>query len=191
MVSVPVGLVIDKFALSATAKLRILAGSCLMLPVGYLLLVWGVPANSAVPRSSTGTVPGSSAYYPAAVMTFLGLAYALSNCFYWSTINDMLPAGPPRAAANGLIACALNVLPSLVPPLITSASSGVVSASLSVYLRVMFPLYLLAFLAACAGVCAWLCAALTVPRAARTGHRDDHQFAPLSDMSEHRASSRP
>ena len=181
LVSVPVGLVIDRFALSTTSKLRILATSCFLLPVGYMLLVWGAPTHRLIAPTATVTL-----WYPAAVMVFLGLAYALSNSFFWSTINDLLPPGRPRASANGLIACSLNVLPSLVPPLITSSSSGYVSTWLSPYLRDMFPLYLLAWLAVCAGMCASLCAVLSMPRAARTGHRDGHQFAPVSmDTSEH------
>jgi hypothetical protein len=63
----------------------------------------------------------SSILYPLFSMGMLGLAYALSNCLFWSTITDILPTGALKAPANGLIASGLNILPAIVPPLLTAS----------------------------------------------------------------------
>ena len=201
----PVGLLIDHFQFSTTSKLRLLSFSCVMLPIGYLLLIWGVPSSSSSSSSSlaptsvsiassvlTSTTTGiissqthqkqqphllsmmtttindtphhpsyvDDHWYPTLVMVFLGLSYALSNCFFWSTLNDVLPSGTTKATANGLVACGLNILPSVIPPLLTSTCRWLLTIN-ALYLHDMFPLFLLAGLAVAACMFAVIASTLT------------------------------
>lgn len=201
IVSVPVGMLIDRFQCTTKTKLRLLSVSCMMLPVGYLLLVWGAESEGFDEAAHTQAIAThhSGAFdllgpfsYPTLVMIFLGLSYALSNCFLWSTINDVLPIASTRPAANGLIACGLNVLPSVVPPLITSTLRTLLSSKNSVYLHDMFPLFLLAALAQISSVLAWVTSTLSADESAAdpTGASANHRFARVGlDESQHPAAA--
>ena len=165
-----------------------------MLPVGYLLLVWGVPSATPATTSVESSVLTSTHrflqthpqppftsriitttnnndtphelnffanhWYPTLVMVFLGLSYALSNCFLWSTLTDVLPIGAHKEIANGLVACGVNVLPSIIPPLLTSICRWFLTIN-ALYLHDMFPLFLLAGLAVGACVFAIIASTLT------------------------------
>ena len=188
IVSVPVGLLIDRFQCTTKAKLRLLSVSCMMLPAGYCMLIWG--ANVRGTDESHGLTSTNQHLYPTAVMIFLGLSYALANCFLWSTINDVLPTGGERPAANGLIACGLNILPSVVPPFITFILRTLLSSSSTVYLHDMFPLLLLAALAQIASAFAWVGSSLGTHASMTyaSGNSADHQFARVQlDESQHPA----
>jgi hypothetical protein len=197
VVSIPVGMLIDYFQCTTKVKLRLLSVSCTMLPIGYSMLIYGVQSNGLDEAHKQASTNPTSVFdtwgpffYPTTVMVFLGLAYALANCFLWSTINDMLPTDSTRPAANGLIACGLNVLPSAVPPLITFTLRTLLASSSTTYLHDMFPLLLLAALAQISSVFAWIASTLSAEEtlANASGNSREHRFARVQlDESQHTA----
>eukprot|EP01034_Spumella_vulgaris_P025598 gene25598-32070_t len=97
------GYLMDTYRLSLRTKLSLLALACVSLAVCYLLLAFGY--------GSVATVP------PLLTMSLLGLSYAFSNSLLWTAIVLVIP-DRHLASASGVVASAMNVLPSVVPHVI-------------------------------------------------------------------------
>lgn len=106
VVSLPLGLLLDKYNPKLSLKLNLLGFSCLLLPFSYLLLCVGCD----------GQVVTIS---PLISMGILGLGYALSNSIFWATITFAIGSQEHLGIASGLICSCMNVLPTLIPPLTT------------------------------------------------------------------------
>ena len=158
VVSVPTGLLLDRHDVSTNVRLRMLSASCALLPVSYCLLANGFHVDKAL-LSNRSQPFGSSieeSYHhdsnliyvsPTVTMCIIGVAYAVSNSLYWSTIMAILPKGPHLSPSNGLIASCLNILPSVVPPILVYVTAY---GNLGKDFLLVFPMYLLSGLGCCA-----------------------------------------
>lgn len=156
IVSVPIGYLLDLSKCNTKSRLKLLSVACLFLPISYTMLAYGFYSTSESPTSSSATdsMRGPRTLHtsipPLITMGAIGLAYAVSNSLYWSSVMDILPKGDHFSAANGLIASCLNVLPSFVPPfLIFAASFNKGDRKDAVEL---LPLHLLSALGCCASL---------------------------------------
>lgn len=154
IVSVPIGMLLDKHDISTKVRLRMLSASCALLPASYCLLAWGFHLTTAIvqnPRqlsessleAATGQITSHVYVPPVLTMCAIGVAYAVSNSLYWSTIMAILPKGRYLSSSNGLIACSLNILPSIVPPLLVYVNAH---GNFSQDFMLLFPLYVLSAL---------------------------------------------
>ena len=129
IVSVPIGYLLDLSKCNTKSRLKLLSVSCLFLPISYTMLAYGFYSTPVSPTSASAAnvVEDPQILHtsipPLLTMCAIGVAYAVSNSLYWSTVMDILPKGDHFSAANGLIASCLNVLPSFVPPFLIFAAS--------------------------------------------------------------------
>ena len=158
VVSVPIGLLLDRHDVPTNVRLRMLSASCALLPISYCLLANGFNVNKAMisnsnqisvssPEESYNQRSNLTYVSPIVSMCTIGVAYAVSNSLYWSTIMAILPKGPHLSPSNGLIASCLNILPSVVPPILVYMTAY---GELSKNSLLVFPMYLLSGLGCCA-----------------------------------------
>lgn len=105
VIALPLGILLDRLNLSTRTKLRLLAASVLILPLSYLLLLAGASLSSH--RELFGIT----------IMVLLGLGYGTSNCLN-STVFIEVVDKEYLGAASGLLASVMNILPTVVPPLV-------------------------------------------------------------------------
>jgi hypothetical protein len=160
VISTPMGIILDRLRYSTKYKLQLLAAVLLSLPLSYLMLAHGFyfrTTNASMDTLSTDSTNLSAPSVlhsisqvlisPFLSMFVIGLAYGTSNSLYWNSVLDILPKGPNFAAANGLIASCLNILPSVIPPFLVFVSSLVANDTI---IYRLFPMYLLSGLGICA-----------------------------------------
>jgi hypothetical protein len=161
IVSVPIGYLLDLSKCNTKSRLKLLSVACLFLPISYTMLAYGFYSTSESPASSSNTdsMGGPRILHtsipPLVTMCAIGLAYAVSNSLYWSTVMDILPKGDHFSAANGLIASCLNVLPSFVPPFLIFAASFNKEGDREDAVALL-PLHLLSALGCCASLFSFL-----------------------------------
>lgn len=107
--SIPLGILVDRYRISARRQLFMLAIACLHCPLSYMLLIWGRP-------NKTGDKPLISPYFS---MILLGLAYSICNSLFWTAITKIIPAKHLNPG-SALLASGMNFLPSLIPFIITA-----------------------------------------------------------------------
>ena len=161
IVSVPIGYLLDLSKCNTKSRLKLLSVSCLFLPISYTMLAYGFysTSESKISATAVNTVEDPLILHttipPLLTMCAIGLAYAVSNSMYWSTVMDILPKGDHFSAANGLIASCLNVLPSFVPPFLIFAASFYNEGDRNNALALL-PLHLLSSLGCCASLFSFL-----------------------------------
>jgi hypothetical protein len=104
LVSLPLGMVLDKLKPSLPFKLQLLSVSCLFLPISYFLLCIG--CSTEFPIS------------PVFSMCLLGIGYAFSNSTFWAIITLCIGDQKHLGIASGLVCSSMNLLPTLIPPLV-------------------------------------------------------------------------
>lgn len=162
IVAVPLGLMLDAFKCTTKKRLLMLTAACLLLPLSYMMLAFGFYVDNSISKN-VGNL-GAPEYIdiqsnrktlipPSFTMCAVGLAYSISNCLYWSTVIYIFPEGKYLAAANGLLAGSMNILPSVVSPFLVFISSFNNTES---NIILLFPLYLLSGLGICSSIFAFI-----------------------------------
>jgi nitrate/nitrite transporter NarK len=121
-ISSPLGYYIDRSRMGLSPQLRLLAMSCLALAVGYVMLLFGAPYNSTASVATAAPIP------PLLSMLVLGGSYGVSNSVFWACITQVINDNEELGPATGLVACAMNIFPSLLP-------LGVAAAAAALHLR--------------------------------------------------------
>jgi MFS family permease len=140
--AIPLGMLIDRYKWSVETMLHLLAGSCLLFPFSFSVLILAIPS-----------IP-----FAVLAMGILGVAYAATMGFFWTSITSMVSEELLGVSA-GFVAASLNILPSIVPtlvvqiqPLFAKASNGMADTG-QLYLEVLSYSALLSSFAAIAA--AW------------------------------------
>lgn len=89
---------------------------------------WSLCFKQMIVCGASATIAGSylalallaqNASHVLIIMIFLGLGFALSTCIFWGCFHDVVEANAATVArASGLVSCAVNLLPALLPPLL-------------------------------------------------------------------------
>jgi MFS family permease len=163
IVAVPLGLILDKYQRSTKERLLMLASACLLLPMSYIMLAYGFYIENPI-SNNTGDLNTPdytdiqsnkiTIISPTLSMCVIGIAYSISNCLYWSSVLEIFPKDRNHlAAANGLLAGSVNILPSVVSPFLVFISTFDSKES---NISVRFPIHLLSGLGVCSSLFALL-----------------------------------
>lgn len=122
IVSIPLGICLDRFQLSAPLRIQFLSLSILSLTISYLMLIYGtkilqLDVNSEELKQDEN-VSIISPIYP---MVLLGFGYAISNCLLSNVFVDVVQSDY-IISGSALLACGMNFFPSIIPPFVTLIS---------------------------------------------------------------------
>jgi hypothetical protein len=118
VISIPLGYYLDYLKLSIPTQLRFLALAVSMLTVSYIVLVYAADYKANHHTESSG---GLAVF----MMVILGCGYGTSNCLLYTCALVVVCGGSANNEKNkrllgpgtGVLACSMNILPALIPPL--------------------------------------------------------------------------
>lgn len=115
LVGVPIGIMIGRYNWSKVMKLHAFAYALVVMMLGYaMLLVTAI----CYPSNLTNTWSVGQILAIAGV-TVLGCGFAFGCQLFWGTINQMVSL-QHLSMATGIVSCEVNLLPSLIPPILAS-----------------------------------------------------------------------
>ena len=113
------GYCMDKFDFSAKTRLRSLAISCLFLPASYLALLFGYNSQSGSNIDAINSHSDVVVIWPPWIaLVTIGLGFVLSHGLIWFSIVLIFPPDNFEFC-SGFVCSAINVFPTLIPPLVT------------------------------------------------------------------------
>ncbi len=123
LVGVPVGVLVNKYQLTTKLKLRLLGVSLLTMSISFILIILtAVTYQSQFTATSTKETLLTNSQAIALVVCaviLLGSGFAFSLQMFWGLINQITPEKYLNQA-SGLVSAGVNVLPSILPPILAS-----------------------------------------------------------------------
>lgn len=180
------GYIMDTMKVTLPTKYVIFSLSCLFMSISYLLICVGYAVDQqGVVRLTHVIIP---AVYP---MTLLGIAYAIANSLSWDVLIYTVPDPDDLAAASGLMAASLNLLPAVLPHAIVYVSEHFAGPTEDdeeaeeEASRSRAGLVLLAFMGILAAIFAFICSLLGNPPLIKRNQRNDSDstFQSLQEKS--------
>ena len=114
-----IGLLVDHYHCTARRIFLYVAYTNLSLPLAYLILLLGY-TNKYKTANDDPDAAGIAYHiiHPVIPMLILGAGYACTNTLFWSNILNTTSV-ELFSFSSGVIACALNILPSILPIVVT------------------------------------------------------------------------
>ena len=123
-ISMPLGLFLERRrgSIQLFHKLIALSVAIFTVALAYIILAYGFrrASDASADQTNETVVP------PAATMLLVGVSYGFSNCLFWSCITDVIPKAQ-LAEGTGVIASAMNVLPCVMPLVVSYLNSHFLS----------------------------------------------------------------
>jgi hypothetical protein len=120
-VGFPLGLTVTRYKWSYQTRLHVVCGAMFCIFLAFcILLVAGVQKNS---HQASGQVHSDDNYLYSVIAVFavllLGSGFSFSCSLFWGCINGVVDSKYFNEA-SGLTSCGVNVLPSILPPILVS-----------------------------------------------------------------------
>jgi MFS family permease len=116
LLAIPVAFLTQPWTLSS--KMTAISCAGLSIAMTYILLVWS--AESAAARAGGTSSESAPLVQPMFVVLSLGLSFTIATSVFWGSFAQALgKQGDDQrtvARASGLLSCAVNILPSILPP---------------------------------------------------------------------------
>lgn len=144
VVGIPVGYSLSYLNWSLYTKSKLLTAFMIIMAVSYgALLLCGIHAEASA--AANGHDSSSSWQLQVVILSVIGMGigFSVACSIFWALISAMVDA-QYLSTATGIISCAVNLLPSIVPPIITW---------LMTYWKQHTPIIIIASLTAVGAVC--------------------------------------
>lgn len=124
IISIPLGLFLEnrRATIKLFQKLLALSISIFMVAMSYVLMAYGFRRASDASTDQSNI----SVVRPVVPMIMIGIAYGYSNCLFWSCITDIIQKDR-LAEGTGIISSAMNILPSLMPLVVSYSNTNLIS----------------------------------------------------------------